>query len=215
MAQKSRTRAQIRAVIFDYGEVLCDAPADTYVAAMACVVNMTVERFRALYSIERLEYDRGALDARDYWSAIANAGGRSLTSEQIEQLRRIDVAMWSGVNKGMLLWVRDLRLHGVKTAVLSNMHVDMVHHAKANFDWLADFDCLTLSSELHMVKPEPKIYRHSLECLGVAPEEALFLDDRESNVRGAQAVGLQGIVVGSLAQLKADLQAIGFQPLPA
>jgi putative hydrolase of the HAD superfamily len=122
--------------------------------------------------------------------------------------------MWSGVKDEMLRWVIDLRAHGVKTAVLSNMHSDMVGHAKQNFAWLAEFDCVALSSELQMVKPDPEIYQHCLQCLGVAPEEALFLDDRESNVRGAQALGIHSIVVQSPAQLRADLQAIGFEPLP-
>ena len=41
-----------------------------------------------------------------------------------------------------------------------------------------------------MVKPEAGIYRLAVEGLGLAAHEALFLDDRPENVKGALAVGL-------------------------
>ena len=215
MKNKSQAGPNIRAIIFDYGEVLCAAPPSTFIGAMASMVNVAPERFRVLYSAERQAYDRGDLSPEAYWARLAEAAGAVLSAEQVAQLRRTDVEMWSNVNPAMLRWVRDLRAHGVRTAVLSNMHEDMVCHAKHNFDWMADFDCLTLSSELRMVKPNADIYRHTLQCLGTAPQETLFLDDREGNVRGAQALGIQGIVMQSTDQLKAELQAIGFAPLPA
>ena len=56
---------------------------------------------------------------------------------------------------------------------------------------------------------------HRLEHLAVAPDEALFLDDREANVRAAEALGIAGIVARNTAQIRRDLQAIGFSPLPS
>jgi FMN phosphatase YigB (HAD superfamily) len=41
----------------------------------------------------------------------------------------------------------------------------------------------------------------------------LFLDDREENVRGAEGVGLNGIVFRDMAQLQRDLQARGMADL--
>jgi len=49
----------------------------------------------------------------------------------------------------------------------------------------------------------------------VAPREALFLDDREANVRAAEALGITGIVARNTCQIRKDLQAIGFSPLPS
>lgn len=214
MENNSQDHRSIRAVIFDYGEVLCSAPPSNVIASMAALFSVTPEQFRKFYSRQRQAYDRGDLAATEYWSNLAEAAGVALLPDQIEQLRRADVEMWSNVDQDVLRWVRELRAKGVRTAVLSNMHGDMVQFAKQNFTWLAEFDCLTLSSDLHMVKPDAEIYRHCLQCLGVAPEETLFLDDREANIRGAQALGIQGIVVQSPAQLRSDLQVIGMDPLP-
>jgi len=99
--------------------------------------------------------------------------------------------------------------------VLSNMHADMVDYLRANGEWTRIFDCVTLSSVVHLAKPEPDIFNVCLRDLGVRPEEALFIDDRERNVAAAQALGIWGVAAPSPAQLRANLQAFGFCPLPS
>ena len=52
------------------------------------------------------------------------------------------------------------------------------------------FDHVTFSCELRLFKPQAEIYEHSFRGLKVAPEETLFIDDRQENVDGARAVGM-------------------------
>jgi putative hydrolase of the HAD superfamily len=94
------------------------------------------------------------------------------------------------------------------------MHDDMVQKIRKDPKWAETFDCLTLSSAVHMAKPDAGIFTYCLECLNVAPHGALFVDDREANVQAAQAMGIRGIVAASPRQLRAQLEAIGFTPLP-
>ena len=54
------------------------------------------------------------------------------------------------VEPGVLRWVGQLRASGVKTAVLSNMHDDMVQKIRQDPTWAQNFDCLTLSSEIRL-----------------------------------------------------------------
>ena len=60
------------------------------------------------------------------------------------------------------------------------------------------FDCLIFSGEVRRAKPEPEIYQRTINCLGVKHAEALFVDDREENLRAASALGITGIRVQSL-----------------
>ena len=60
-----------------------------------------------------------------------------------------------------------------------------------------------------MAKPEPAIYRYVLDKLGTAPEETLFLDDRQVNVDAARALGIKGLVFTNVDRLRADLIAQG------
>ena len=44
-----------------------------------------------------------------------------------------------------------------------------------------------------MAKPEAAIYIATAQALQTAPANILFIDDREDNIAGAQAAGLQAI----------------------
>lgn len=215
MANPNSCVLPIRAVIFDYGDVI-SLPADPAVIAwMTAQFHLTEEGFRQVYAAFRHEYDRGNLDAAGYWGNIGRAAGVELSGDEIAQLRQADVAMWSRLNEAILRWASLLRAEGLKTGVLSNMHADMVDYLRANGEWTRIFNCVTLSSVVHLAKPEPDIFNVCLRDLGVRPEEALFIDDRERNVAAAQALGIWGVAAPSPAQLRANLQAFGFCPLPS
>lgn len=54
-------------------------------------------------------------------------------------------------------------------------------------------DHILISSELGVRKPDPAIYRHLRDTLGVRYDEILFVDDFIENVEGAKALGIQAI----------------------
>jgi FMN phosphatase YigB (HAD superfamily) len=56
---------------------------------------------------------------------------------------------------------------------------------------------------------------HAIEKLGIKPQEALFIDNLEENIRAAEAAGLHGIVFQNIEQLGRDLRRRKFNiPLP-
>ena len=204
----------IRAVILDYGDVISLPRDPAVLGEMAAIFKLSEDEFRKHYDFFRHEYDRGSFDADEYWKRIGEKTRFVPTKGDIARLREADVRMWARLNQTILGWADQLRAAGFKTAVLSNMHHDMVERIRANGEWSRRFDCLTLSSAIKMAKPEPEIFKYCLKSLGVAPEEALFIDDREPNVRAAEEVGIRGIVAPSTEELKVRLEAIGFNPLP-
>jgi putative hydrolase of the HAD superfamily len=214
VGEPAPTLSTIRAVILDYGDVI-SLPADPEVIRwMANLFGLTEARFRHIYGSFRHDYDRGTYSAAEYWKHIADAAVRELSDNEIAELRKADVAMWGRLNPDILLWAERLRATGYKTAILSNMHDDMVQHIRANGEWAKRFDCVTLSSEIGMAKPEPEIFEHCLKCLGEAPEDAIFIDDREVNIEAAIRAGISGIYAPSPEALKDILSAMGFRPLP-
>lgn len=183
---------------------------------MLQIVGLTPDTLDAHYWKYRLDYDRGTLNGRTYWQAIARDAGLSPTPEQIEALVEEDVRLWASVDPIMLDWAARVQAAGFKTAILSNMGEDLLAHMRENFRWLDRFHHLTWSCELNFVKPEPEIYRHTLEKLGVLPGEALFLDDKQENVEGARAVGMHALLFRDANQLQADLKSdSAFAGLPS
>jgi putative hydrolase of the HAD superfamily len=136
----------------------------------------------------------------------------------VEELNQWDARMWTTQDPVMLDWQLALKQRGLLTAILSNMGDNVLDNMKRTFDWLPRFDVLVWSYQLHMVKPNPAIYRYLLKELGTRPEETLFIDDRLVNVEAAQALGMPTLEFSTVERLRADLVAHGYDaelPLPA
>jgi putative hydrolase of the HAD superfamily len=204
----------IRAVILDFGEVLCHLPSAENIERLALIFQMDPRTFLPIYLETRAPYDRGDLLPGEYWQKFAEQAGVKITANAIEQARQLDLELWSHINEAMILWVQRLHAAGFKTAILSNMPTDMATHVRKNFEWISDFDHHIFSGEVRSVKPEPEIYQHCIEALGVQPSEALFIDDRDVNLEQARAAGIHGIRFQSVEQLREELQALGFTILP-
>jgi putative hydrolase of the HAD superfamily len=205
----------LRAVIFDYGEVLCNQDRIHHQRLLQ-LTGLDHDTFEPLYWRDRRDYDLGVLDGRAYWAKFASDACLSFTPAQIDNLIENDVLMWTSINKPMLAWAQALQNAGVLTAILSNMGPDVLRTMRREFAWLADFNQLTWSCELGIAKPDPAIYHLTCDKLGVRPADSLFLDDRFENIRAAEQLGFCAMQFRSIEQLRADLAARSFFPaLPA
>jgi len=207
-------KLDIKTVVLDYGEVLCYSPTEEHWERMANLFKVDAGVFRQLWGRNRIVYDRGGLSYEAYWAEIAEKTGTKLSPELLETLSPWDIEMWARINPTMVEWLERLHSSGIKTGLLSNMPFDMINYARQQFAWLKYFNHLTFSAEVRATKPDPAIYRHSLEGLGAAAAETLFLDDKEINVEGARTLGIHGFRFQSVAGLKDDLEKIGFPVLP-
>ncbi len=104
----------------------------------------------------------------------------------------------------MINVVRQAKASGLRTALLSNSW----GNDYLRDDWDQLFDAVVISGEVGMRKPEPEIYRHTLDLLGCAPGEAVFVDDLERNVRAAAALGIIGVHHRSYEETILELEAL-------
>ena len=204
----------VKAVIFDYGEVLCYRPTAEEIAQLAGFFNLRVDQLPALWERNRGAYDRGDITPQAYWSAFAKDAGVELAPDRLEEVHDLDIAMWSNINSNMVAWANQLRTSGMKIGLLSNMHPEMVTYCRQHFSWLKEFDFATFSGEVRLIKPDPAIYKHTLRGLDVTASEALFLDDREVNIRAAQELGIYSLRFESIEKLRRELSDAGFPILP-
>ncbi|MGB7433953.1 MAG: HAD family phosphatase [Candidatus Acidiferrum sp.] len=204
----------IRAVVLDYGEVLCERPKKDALLRMAQVIDIEPNRFLALYSTSRDPYDQGVVSAEEYWEDFAKRAGMRVDRSVVGQLRRLDTEMWSSTSPEMMEWVDRLNESELTTAVLSNMQHDMAAYARKNFPWFANLDHQILSCEVGLIKPDPAIFHETVRRVGVGAEEALFVDDREANVNAARETGIVAIRFQSPTQLCGELEDMGFEVLP-
>lgn len=56
------------------------------------------------------------------------------------------------------------------------------------------FDKIFISSEMGIAKPGTEFFLHVLNDLGIDPKDAVMIDDNPSNIAGARAAGIDGII---------------------
>ncbi|HYK37239.1 HAD-IA family hydrolase, partial [Alloacidobacterium sp.] len=159
----------IRAVIFDYGMVLSQPQEPAALKNLLTITGLDHDTFDRHYWTHRHAYDMGQLDGPAYWKKFASDTAIELTATDIERLIENDVLMWCTINEPMLKWAKSLTEAGLKIGILSNMGEDTLAYMRQEFSWLGDFDHHTWSCELGIAKPDPAIYIHTCEKLGVAP----------------------------------------------
>jgi len=110
-------------------------------------------------------------------------------------------------NEPMLDLMRELRDRGYRLAILTNnvREWEELWRAKLPLDEI--FDLIVDSAWVGMRKPDPAIYRLTLERLGqVEPSAALFVDDNELNVAAARELGMHAIHFRSNEQAIAEIR---------
>ena len=99
-----------------------------------------------------------------------------------------------GPVEGMIELVEELDAAGVPMFVITNFGDEfwrMFRPTQPVFDRFRD---ILVSGTEKLAKPDPAIYRLALERFGLAADEALFIDDRDDNIAGAESVGIAGHV---------------------
>ena len=207
----------LRAVIFDYGMVLTGQPSAEAHDAMLRITGLPHDEFEAIYWADRHAYDEGKLTGLQFWQNIVRDAKLNLDARAVDELNLWDARMWTTQNPAMLAWQEELKKHGICTAILSNMGDTVLANIEREFNWLPRFDVLIWSYQHNMAKPDPAIYKLTLERLGTRPEEAIFIDDKQPNIDAARALGLIGIPFSTVDRLREQLIELGLEkqiPLP-
>jgi putative hydrolase of the HAD superfamily len=207
------SKPTIHAVLFDFGMVLSGPPDPASWERLKRVFAADETSFHQAYWSHRDDYDRGTLTSRAYWQIVADDLHQPLSPEALAELVAADIGLWTQPNQEMIDWASSLQRAGIKTGILSNMPDAMEVGIVQTFAWLADFDHHTWSHRLLLAKPEPAIYHHAAEGLGLPPSEILFIDDRMENIAAAEAVGMQAIQYTNHAAFVQTMNERGFGSL--
>jgi epoxide hydrolase-like predicted phosphatase len=180
-----------KAVIFDWGGVLMRTldyssrhAWDHHLGLPSGAVESIVHGVPAWEQAQR-----GAITPEAYWEVVRESLG--LDSEALAALRE-DFYIGDRLDKALVELIVDLHEREVLVGLLSNNTLDL-YDALAAFELDQLFDAVVISAEIGLMKPDPAAYQAVLERLGVAPQQAIFVDDFPANVDGARAVGMEAV----------------------
>ena len=99
------------------------------------------------------------------------------------------------LSEPMVGLVHELKENGLRIGILTNNVREFREWWWPLMDFSSVFDTVVDSHEVAMRKPNPAIYRLTMDRLGAEPARTAFLDDLQANVDAAGAVGMHGILV--------------------
>ena len=177
-------------------------------------------------SVAGCDYGAGKLLAevvfdRLYWDKL-DAG--TITDEEVVAAckERLPERLWAKAEKIYFNWVYNIpeiegmrelikslkSQHGVGLFLLSNISTYFAAHS-GEIEILKDFDKCIFSAVCGHVKPSKEIFEHLCRECGARPEECIFIDDSEKNVRGAENFGIKAYLFdGDVEKLKKYLDSI-------
>jgi len=189
-------------VISDFGGVLTNHLIEAFAAFQNETGISTEQLGRGMqrvadrdgeYPLFRLE--RGEISEADFlddlcWGLEHELGHRPT----LHRFREIYFDALHG-NEPMLDLMRELRDGGFRMAILTNnvREWEELWRAKLPVDEI--FELVVDSAWVGLRKPDPAIYRLTIDRLGdeLQPHECLFVDDNELNVEAARELGLRAV----------------------
>ena len=203
----------VKNLLFDLGGVIMDIRRENCVKALEQLEVSGIGEMLGVYCQQGafLQLEEGKITPAEFRDYVRGKSARTLSDEEIDTA--FD-AFLVGIPVARLHALESLRNH-YKIYVLSNTNAIMYNQGiRREFEkdgkHLEDyFDGMVTSFEARVMKPAPEIFNYAAEQLGIAPDETLFLDDGEANVRAAEAVGWHAALVRPGVEYDALLRDMG------
>lgn len=200
----------IKNLVFDLGNVLISFKPAEYLSRIGYSGNKKKIILDDIFgSREWLMLDNGDLSTSEAIDSIA--AGSSLKRHEITEIfnRRHEILNPIAPN---LKIVPELKKQGFRLYFLSNFPADLWERVRTadgnNYSFFKYFDGGLISAEAKLSKPDIRIYRMLLEKYSLRPEECLYIDDIEANVRSAEVAGMKGIVTFGSEEIEEEIYRV-------
>ena len=199
----------IKAVVFDYGQVISFPPDPEIMDCLAKKAGTDRESFETLLWLLRGEYDRGIMSAKEYYNMVLARLGVVLDDKDVDEMIMMDYESWKNINPGTVALMEDVKKAGYILGILSNIPQDFLAWARKNAPAFSLPHVGLYSCDVGLIKPEPAIYQKLLSLAGVKGEELVFFDDRSENVKGAADLGIKAFLWKDPENARRELITLG------
>jgi 2-haloacid dehalogenase len=198
---------EIRHIVFDIGKVLIHYDPNIPFSRLIPDAEERKWCFDHVCTHEwNIEQDRGRTWEEAEAQAIAQYPGHA---ENIRNFRRYWNAMVPHAYEDSVALMDGLIDAGHDVTMLTNFAADTFVEARQRFPFLHRPRGVTVSGEIHKIKPDREIYDHHAASFDLDPAATLFIDDSQPNVDGAIAAGWQAVLFIGAAKLESDLKRFG------
>ncbi len=206
----------IRAVLWDFGGVMTESPFVAFrrfeqerglPAGFLRDINARNPDSNAWARFERSELSPAQFDAA--FADEAKAAG-----QEVRGLEVIDL-VYGDVRPAMVAALEASKRHFTNACVTNNVQAGpgrgFDRNGQRARQWqavLGRFDAVIESSRIGVRKPEPRFFELACAQLGIAPGQAVYLDDLGTNLKPARAMGMRTIKVEDPAVAIGELESV-------
>jgi putative hydrolase of the HAD superfamily len=188
-----------RIVVFDLGKVLLDFNNRLISGRLAELSGRPEEEVRRIVFGSLLEkgLDSGKTTPEEFFSGLRAELSLSISYEEFKPL-------WCRIFTpipGMKEIVKQLK-GNCRLALLSNTNALHFEYLLEQYPILSLFDHHFLSYRLHLLKPDPAIYRAVLDFFHAEPQDMIYFDDIPAYADAALALGIEAVRFESAGQVR-------------
>ncbi|MEE9378449.1 MAG: HAD family phosphatase [Candidatus Lokiarchaeia archaeon] len=200
----------IKAIVFDLGGVVLDLDFSNFYNRIITQSPLNKPQTPIMLEFFRQSdiYHQGNMSDKEFYQLACDL----LQVCMLNQSEFFDAfnSIISGFNPEIVEIIRQIRDNGrYKLLALSNVnasHWDYIQ--KKNWEFIDYFDELILSHEIHLIKPDPKVFNYTIQMVGCKPNQIVFIDDGLNNVRSARELGIIGIKYTNKDELIEELKKL-------
>ncbi len=192
----------IKAAIFDLNGIFIQGPRLS-------------DRFKEIFGIETKDFlpvlkeimakirKPNAGSAFSHWKPYLERWNVSLTEEQF-------LDFWFGAEKEipeLIELAKQIKTKGVKVFILSNNFAERADYYKKSSPFLTEIpDKVYYSWQTGFVKPDPQAFKNLLTENNLEPEECIYFDDLEENIKVANDLGMKAFLYNNVIGLEEALR---------
>lgn len=180
----------IKAIIFDIGGVLKRFEYINYINSLFNDPNTVDAVYNAIWKSGNWQMLDAGEDA-DKVLSIMLESGKGYEDEIKLAFDTIGKCMYR--QEYAIPWIKSLKSRGYKILYLSNYSKYVMQICPEVLDFLPYMDGGIFSCDVHLMKPDERIYKMLLDKYDLDASECVFIDDNEANIAAAKRIGMKAV----------------------
>ncbi len=194
----------IKAIIFDLNGVFIHSPklSDRFEKDFNVPVSAFLPKLGQIMGEVRKP---GAKGAFSYWEPVLKEWNVNLNEEEFWKY-------WFEAetpSEEMIVLAKELKTKGLKVITLSNNFKERADYY-GHYPWMHDvMDKTYFSWQTGLVKPDVEAWKLVLKDFSLEPNEVLYFDDQEKNLKAAESLGIHSVMFTTPAEAKSVIEGKG------
>ena len=197
------SNSMIKAIAVDFGGVYFTFDSKKFEKELARAAGVDVEAIRLVHAEKIRDLHVQKISEKKFWNHLGKKTGRKVD----HKIMRTVVDNHCKPVMSVIRLMKKLRKN-YKIILLTNNTVALDRLNK-KYKFYKNFDYVISSHVIRMQKPYKNIYKLLINKAKCKPNEILFIDDLERNLKPAKYLGMKTILFENSTQLKKKMISFG------